>query len=273
MPRALTFRSVLHPDECVPAIRESRRRISLDGGNRRWSRIRAEAYLCLGLADDPVALRIAIELFEAILSDDSDNLPARLGLAEALAKRAPLADETLVALGVAEALTRPTGSEWVQSYTSENRAALLQRREQIASLEEELVEAANPRDLRTLIAVDLEYGPSRWGRVATTIQRLEALSPGGRTARAWLAELLRQQGHYGEAARLFEDLLGGACLADGAGETDCVLARQKLTVLGERCSDWAKIEAPPASPCDAWSALPPTWNTNQVTVGHKGDQL
>jgi hypothetical protein len=253
---APAFRSPFHPDECVPAILEAQRQLGMNPGAGRWQRILAQGFLCMGLKDDPVALDRAAAIFRAVLAKAPEDIPAQVGLADALRRRAPLSPEALAELNRAQQLVEHRAEPVpprLGRYVAENLVALDRRRSEF--LNPGGAAGATARigvelSARGHIEIDLERGPRGFPtarlRVAVLL-REEGARP---RALVWLAELRRQQGRYRDARTLLRWVRAQPCRAAPPGDVDCNFAREQDMKLAEQCADWDQITGGPViSPC------------------------
>lgn len=83
------------PEQCELAIRHAERLRNQTPDDSVFQRMRAEGLLCLGLADDPEALDLAIDGFSQVIRREPLSFFPWLYYAEAVRQRYPLSDEAV----------------------------------------------------------------------------------------------------------------------------------------------------------------------------------
>lgn len=253
------FRSPFHPDECAPAIKEALRQLRRVPESIRWHRVLGQGFLCLGLKDDPVALRRAAEEFESVLRRAPGDVLAAVGLAEARGSQAPASEATLRELRRAHGAVVEAGNAvplWARQYIERNLEAVAERRshtEEVSRKDCALEEsgAATAQCRRTKILAALERGEAAADEARVGVDNLLRDEGSDSTAIAWMAELVRLSGAYSEAATLFRYAAERVCPRRCPDDIDCVFARQQLAKLAAVCGDWGQFNGEPSlhPPC------------------------
>lgn len=243
----LSFHSPFHPDECVAAVREATRQLNLASRAPRWLRILGQGLLCLGLKDDPFALRMAIKVFRDVLDRNPADSEAQVGLADAYRKLQPLSREAQVELLRAIKVERhhPAELPLVDSiYLHENLNSIVARREAYAAPRKTGL-LGDGRDeftaQREAILDGIAVGAHGLAMAHRGVARLLHDKGARSSALVWIAELLRQKGEYWAATTLLTFVERGPCHAPLRSDEDCSLGLQRLHLLEERCAEWDQL--------------------------------
>jgi hypothetical protein len=125
-PQGVYVLSPFHADECRAATTESSRQLALDPESFHWRRIRAEAMLCDGLAnEDPRRLLEAAASFRELEKERAGDLHVLIGIADAVRRRFPGSPEAAEALERALSMV-PAEARHLREYLGSNLASVRQ---------------------------------------------------------------------------------------------------------------------------------------------------